>query len=186
MELKDRAERLFGAGKFRRSLQLYRELIAREPRDPRLRVRCGELRRRLEAREEAAHEYLAAAKLFAAQGYGGRARAALKIAEELAPFDEEVVKANLTAVPVPAPVRPQSNVLGALRPRRIELGVDTDFCAVRPELPGIRKALPGRDPTGESTDPNTRWVQLQEGDPQEAPADLCSEEDFERMHGLAP
>ncbi len=177
MELKDRAERLFGAGKFRRSLQLYRELIAREPRDPRLRVRCGELRRRLENREEAAHDYLAAARLFAAQGYGGRARAAVKIAEELAPFDDEVVKANLSLPQVPAPVRPQANVLGVIRPRRIELGADSDFWSNRPELPA-RRALPA--------DPNTRWVQLpEEEEPRQPPADLCSEEDFERMHGLA-
>jgi len=181
--LKDRAERLFGAGKFRRSLKLYNELIRREPADPRMRVRRGELKRRLANKVGAAHDYLDAARLYAAEGYGARARAARRIAEQLAPNDDQVMIDNV--VLTPAPVQRQANTM---KPRRaIALGADTSW-DIRSELPQRLALTDGEDPW--ATVPEGRWEEPGKTqappaeEPQERMPDLITEEEFQRMHGM--
>lgn len=109
-ELKDRAEELFRARRHQRSLALYSELIDRDPGDARLRVRSGELAIRLSRPQDAARAYLRAAELFAAQGYGARAAAALKIARRLAPGDPSIQLRLPAAIPPRPPQDPQSHV----------------------------------------------------------------------------
>ncbi len=107
--LKDRAEELFRKGRWRKSLKTYEELIVCEPEDARLRVRCGELLRRLGRPLDAARSYCSAGFLYRTQGYRARARAAIQIAVQLAPGEPEIaarlryMEALLAATPEAPP-----------------------------------------------------------------------------------
>lgn len=72
---------------------MYEELIRRAPQDPQLRIRYGELARRLGRTAESVRAYLAAAELLAADGHTARAHAALKLASSADPGHPAVAQA---------------------------------------------------------------------------------------------
>lgn len=91
--LRDQAHRLVAHGRPRKALAVYEELIRRAPQDAQLRIRYGELARRLGRTAESIRAYLAAAELLAADGHTARAHAALKLASSADPGHPAVAQA---------------------------------------------------------------------------------------------
>ncbi|MHB8877304.1 MAG: tetratricopeptide repeat protein [Myxococcaceae bacterium] len=92
-ELKDQADALFARGKFGRCAEVYREILQREPLDPRGYFRHAESCRRSGNVEQAVLSYRTAAGLLARSGHLVRAQAALRVAAGLAPQDGSLRKA---------------------------------------------------------------------------------------------
>lgn len=91
--LRDRAHHLVAHNRPRKALAVYEELIRRAPSDPQLRIRYGELARRLGRTKESVQAYLAAAELLAADGHAARAQAAVKLAATADPNHPAVAQA---------------------------------------------------------------------------------------------
>ena len=92
-ELKERALELFAQRRFAECTGLYEELLALEPKDPHLYMRHADACRRAGERWKAIASYRTAAELLQGLGCDARARAALKVALELAPRDSGVARA---------------------------------------------------------------------------------------------
>ena len=86
-ELRRRAVELAFLGKHRRAARLFEELAERQPRDPQIALKLGELRRKLGDLPGARETTARAALLFAELGLEGKSRAAWSLVAEL---DEEV------------------------------------------------------------------------------------------------
>lgn len=121
-ELKEQALDLYARRKFAECARTYGKLLELEPRDPHLYVRHAEAWRRAGDRKKAISSYRTAAELLLQLGCEARARAALKVALELDPRDNEVAKAleRLSCgraprreelhIPPPLPPRPPSRI----------------------------------------------------------------------------
>jgi len=108
-ELKDAALDLYARRKFAECARTYGKLLELEPRDPHLYVRHAEAWRRAGDRKKAIGSYRMAAELLLQLGCDARARAALKVALELDPRDNEVARALERLSPSYAP-RPPSRI----------------------------------------------------------------------------
>jgi tetratricopeptide (TPR) repeat protein len=104
-DLKDRASKLQAAGKLQKALEVYRQVLAAEPKDPQTRIRYAEICRRAGALDEAVEAYLQAAELLAAAGHAQRAHAALKLALQVTP-DDPRLRSALERVAVAAATSP--------------------------------------------------------------------------------
>lgn len=110
--LKDRAHQLMRKGKLEAAADVYVQLIARNNKDPALRLHHAELCDRLGRKERAIASYIVAAHLLAASGHTARARAALGCGLRISPTDTGLRRAlrelspppKLTLVPLPPPV----------------------------------------------------------------------------------
>ena len=92
-ELKEQALDLYSRRKFAECARTYGKLLELDPRDPHLYVRHAEAWRRAGDRQKAISSYRTAAELLLQLGCEARARAALKVALELDPRDNEVARA---------------------------------------------------------------------------------------------
>jgi Flp pilus assembly protein TadD len=92
-ELKEEALHLYAQGRFAECAWTYERLLELNPSEPTLYVGQAEAYRRAGERREALHAYRMAAGFFLDQGDEARARAALKVARELAPRNPEVLQA---------------------------------------------------------------------------------------------
>lgn len=90
---KDRAHRLYASGRYSRAAEAYAALVAQSPRDALLRLRLADAARRSNNALQAVGAYRAAARLLVDSGHEARARAALKLALELAPGHPEIERA---------------------------------------------------------------------------------------------
>lgn len=90
---KDRAHRLFASGRYAKAAEAYAALVAQAPRDALLRLRLADAARRAGNTLQAVSAYRTAARILVDGGHGARARAALKLALELAPGHPEIVRA---------------------------------------------------------------------------------------------
>jgi tetratricopeptide (TPR) repeat protein len=104
-ELKEAALDLYARRRFADCARTYGKLIQLEPSDPHLHVRHAEAWRRAGERTKAIAAYRAAAELLLLQGCESRARAALKVAQELAPEDLELARAVERLTPTYGPRR---------------------------------------------------------------------------------
>ena len=89
-ELKDRAADAFARGRFARAAQLYENFCRMEPADGQARLRLGDALVRAGEKGQAIEAYLAAAELFAREGFLPRAIAASKLVLELDPTQTSV------------------------------------------------------------------------------------------------
>jgi len=100
-ELKEQALDLYSRRKFTECARTYGKLLELEPGDPHLYVRHAEACRRAGDRQKAISSYRTAAELLMQLGCEARARAALKVALELDPGDNDVARALERLLPVP-------------------------------------------------------------------------------------
>jgi tetratricopeptide (TPR) repeat protein len=91
--LKEEALYLYAQGRFAECARTYERLLELNPSEPSLYVGQAEAYRRAGERREALHAYRMAAGFFLDRGDEARARAALKVARELAPRNPEVLRA---------------------------------------------------------------------------------------------
>jgi tetratricopeptide (TPR) repeat protein len=117
-ELKEQALELYAQRKFTECARTYGKLLELEPRDPHLYVRHAEAWRRAGDRQKAISSYRTAAELLLQLGCEARARAALKVALELNPRDNEVARALERLSPTYAPHREEAHPLPRI-PSRI-------------------------------------------------------------------
>ncbi|HYO51259.1 hypothetical protein [Archangium sp.] len=108
-ELKEEALDLYTRRKFAECARTYGKLLELEPRDPHLYVRHAEAWRRAGDRQKAISSYRMAAELLLQLGCEARARAALKVALELDPRDNEVARALERLSPTYAPRREEGH-----------------------------------------------------------------------------
>jgi tetratricopeptide (TPR) repeat protein len=137
-ELKEEALDLYSRRRFADCARTYGKLIQLEPRDPHLHVRHAEAWRRAGERTKAIAAYRAAAELLLLQGCEARARAALKVALELAPEDPELALAVERLTPTYGPRREEVRLPSSIPEHQREL-VELHTRAVN--VPG-RLALP--------------------------------------------
>lgn len=91
---KDLAHALVQKGRLKEALAQYGELSAANPSDPNLWLQCAQLAKRLNQPMRAVSAWWSAAKLLHAAGHDARARAALGCALELAPGDQNLLRAQ--------------------------------------------------------------------------------------------
>ncbi len=120
-ELKEQALELYAQRRFAECARTYEKLLELEPRDPHLHMRHAEACRRAGERWKAIAAYRTAAELLRQLGCDARARAALRVAQELDPRAAEAggpwerrTPALLTPVTPPAAERHRTQAL-ALR-----------------------------------------------------------------------
>ena len=137
-ELKEEALDLYARRKFAECARTYGKLIELDPKDPHLYVRHAEAWRRAGERRKAIDSYRAAAHLLLRLGCEARARAALKVALELDPKDEELARTLERLTPTYAPRREQVHL-----PSRVpEYQRDVVELHLRPAGAPGRLALP--------------------------------------------
>lgn len=99
--LKDRAHLLMRKGKLEAAADVYAELIARNNKDPSLRLHHAELCDRLNRKDRAVASYQVAAHLLAGSGHVARARAALSCGLRISPADPGLRRALRELTPPP-------------------------------------------------------------------------------------
>src|SRR5256885_1028032 len=97
--LKDRAHRLFAAGRFAKAAEVYARLCTESPADATLRLRHAESARRANQAQVAVGSYRTAARLLLHDGQAAKARASLRRALELAPSHPEIERALASLEP---------------------------------------------------------------------------------------
>ena len=90
--IKDKAEKFFVKGKFKDALGTYEQIRAEGKKDPRIFIRIGDMRRKLEDAIGAAEAYKEAVEAFAGQGFIIKAIGVCKMIIQMNPSEEAVQK----------------------------------------------------------------------------------------------
>lgn len=90
--IKDKAEKFFVKGKFKDALLTYERIRAEGKKDPRIFIRIGDMRRKLEDAAGAAEAYKEAVEAFAKQGFIIKAIGVCKMIMQMNPSEETVQK----------------------------------------------------------------------------------------------
>ena len=90
--VKEKAEKYFVKGKFRDALGTYEQIRAEGKKDPRIFIRIGDIRRKLEDAAGAVEAYKEALEAFAKQGFIIKAIGVCKMIIQMDPSEEAVQK----------------------------------------------------------------------------------------------
>lgn len=186
-ELKEQARELYAQRRFAECASAYEKLLTLEPRDPHLYMRHADACRRAGDRWRAIASYRTAAELLRGLGCDARARAALKVALELAPKDSGLARA-ITRMssdpPAPTPRETPPALLkevplrrGEARPRSLAGMRRPLELASEPPAPMAEVRRLSENTVAIRTAPGTRWWVVSSS----APLTAYEVEDLERV-----